>query len=214
MIKVTLYSVKDEKERLLFIEEQNFFPDGPRRLKMRTIFFVVLLLIAPLAQAEFRCSSEIVFAVAPLGGGAPAAEGGKAEGRKTYFSTIEAKGESEPAAKEALAKLVAPAQEKAMAQCRKSYENNAECLAVKYKSLESLLQSLDYKGRAELQKAITSDCAAQSGKCVEASAGETKCHEVVAAAAGSEEAKAEGGEAAKDAGKGAKEAKKEAPKKK
>ncbi len=162
------------------------------------------------AKAEFECGCDILFKVKSgakseggqpeAGAGVPAAD----EGREVFFAAIRSLGADEETARSDLKKKIDISKEKAIAQCRTVYENKSTCIATKYSTMEAVINTLDFKARDELQKAIRSDCDKQAGTCVEAKATEAVCRDVSAAAA--EGAKPEGEEAAKgaEAGKDAK----------
>lgn len=179
--------------------------------------FVFFAVTSPLfflheAGAEFECTSDVSFKVAqaqakPEDKAAEAAAvAPSGEGREVFYAGISSRGADEEAAKNELKKKIDVSKEKAMTQCRAMYENRSSCIATKYSSMESVINTLDFKARAELQKAIRSDCDKQAGACVEATATDAKCTQVAAAADAAEGAKPEGEEAAKgaEAGKEAK----------
>ena len=181
--------------------------------------FSPLFLVASLpilAQAEFNCLSEISFKVQGSGqavattpdtskGQVPPKNEALIPGpeRNVFFSTIEDKGDTEDLAKEKLQRKIPQEKERALKFCSSNYENLAGCLASKYASMDSVISTLDFKARTELQKAIAGDCKAQSGRCLDATASEAKCKEIVVKEAVTPEA-GKGKEAAGAADKGKK----------
>ena len=156
-----------------------------------SVFFAFLL--PCLSEAEFACRSEISFKVQsasqPVSATPDASKsqnGGKVEPpvpapeREVFFTAIEEKGDSEENAREKVQRKVPQEKERAIKFCTSNYENVAGCLASKYASMDSVIATLDFKARAELQKAISSDCRAQSGKCLDAKASDPKCSELQA----------------------------------
>ena len=163
-------------------------------------------------QAEFNCAADVSFRwrSVPVTEKDVKTEDNQAapdKPKETFFEMVTAKGEKEEAAREELEKKLAPVKERALRQCREQYENQSACIATKYSKMESVLNTLDFKARDELQKAIHQDCLRQTGSCIEAAAGEVKCREIVTASVEAQQTPEAGktAEAGKESGKGKKE---------
>jgi len=178
-------------------------------LSRRFLIFILAGYLAALpgrAKADSECTANISFKVGPHQKPQESAEGTPpaAAPREVFFESLTVRGASEEMARAELKKKADISKEKAMAQCKATFENKASCMATKYSIMESVIKTLDFKTRNELQRAIQSDCERQSGVCLEVSAGEAACKEISAAAP---EAKPEGGEEGAKAAEEGKDAK-------
>lgn len=141
---------------------------------MRLVIVGILLGFAPgWARAEFVCRADVSYQW-------------KREKEETAltvpFSRIEARGKDEAAAKAGIAEQVVREKTRASEQCRQNHENTAGCVARKFELYGVSMHTLGFSGRKKLEEAITSDCAAAQGLCVESAAGDPVCTEIVEAA--------------------------------
>ncbi|MCB0331231.1 MAG: hypothetical protein KDD70_16290 [Bdellovibrionales bacterium] len=86
--------------------------------------------------------------------------------------------------------------EEAMSECRETHENLSGCVSAKFLSMGNVMRQLGFQARKELETSISRDCSMMTGRCLEATASEVTCVEVIQPM---EEKKSEGEEeAAKD----------------
>ncbi len=156
--------------------------------------FVVSALIFCLflndAKAEFECFATVSYkwrkkpqekaaSEKVPEGAAPAAD------QVVDLARISGDGADESAAKSKLNQLLPEARTKASEACKKSHESKAECLAAKYSSMSSTLNTLRFDSRKSLEDAIANDCEAQSGACLDVAVSEIQCAEKVVPGAAS-----------------------------
>lgn len=111
---------------------------------------------------------------------------------KVRVASVERAGVDEAAAKAALLVELNRQKARASERCKKEHESFGECLATKLSAKASVLNSLSFSTRAQLEKALTNECQTQQGLCLGVDASEPVCREVSAAgatAAGAEPAK-------------------------
>lgn len=119
------------------------------------------------------------------------------------FATVERRGRDEVEAKSALQIEVNRQKGRASDKCRQDHENFGQCLATKLSVKSSVLNSLSFSARAQLEKALTEECQIQLGTCLNVASTEPACREIV----GEQKADAEpagtskGGKAGEAAGK-------------
>ncbi len=65
--------------------------------------------------------------------------------------------------------------------CKREHESFGTCVALKMSSRSTVLNSLSFSARAELEKALAEECRHQEGTCVGVEVSEPKCREIVAA---------------------------------
>ena len=169
-------------------------------------YFVFLLGISVMflsptleVRADFICKSDISYKWTqspPAQQKTPAADpADKPDILETvvYFSTVERSGATDVLAKTALEGDLARAKGKALEDCQRNHENLASCVATKLNINASLLNSISFNARKELEKAITTECQGWQGKCQPPTASEAACVEQVVAGAtptaGAEEGK-------------------------
>lgn len=176
-------------------------------LVMKKILGLVALLFAGAGdlRAEFICKAEISYkwtqSVGPKrvvaededtsGDGAVSDE---APEHSVFWSLIERRAATEDEAKARAADAAATQKPGAEKACRDLRENLAGCIAGKYASMSSTMQSLGFSARKAMEEAISQDCKKMQGRCLGADIPEIKC----APAASRDAAKADEG---KDKGK-------------
>lgn len=115
------------------------------------------------------CRSEVRYTWKPTG------EAADSPGLDVSYAIVEARGDSEDAAKVALSRRVAGERGAASNRCRHTHENLAGCISTKYASMTSILNALSFGARGELEKAIAQDCGKQTGRCVSTASSEPEC---------------------------------------
>ncbi len=184
-------------------------------------------------RAEFRCNADISYkwvkrvpaevstGPSPQGGGSHSAARSQAAApaptpvppKPTPEPTIvrlpglERSGDDEAMAKANLQVDIDRHRIRASEACKRDHESYGTCVALKMSSNASVLNSLGFNARAELEKALNEECRQQEGACLGVDVSEPKCREIVAA---KPSAAPEGDktEAAKGAPKGGKDPKK------
>jgi len=112
---------------------------------------------------------------------------------------IERSGADENAAKGALQVETDKQRIRASELCKRDHESFGSCLASKLSNRASVLNSLSFKTRQELETALSEECKRQQGTCLATEVSEPKC--VQMAAAGSEQGSGAAGDKKADAGK-------------
>jgi hypothetical protein len=186
--------------------------------------FVILslLLSAPQGLAEFKCSSEISYTwvkrqpaptVPPPGAAAqqvqaqaPAATTPPREPTIVRLLGLERGGADEASAKASLHMETDRQRIRASESCKRDHESFGTCVALKMSSQSTVLNSLSFSARSELEKALTEECRQQEGTCLGVAVSEPKCREIVAAqgATSSTPEKPADGKGAKEPAKGGK----------
>jgi hypothetical protein len=99
---------------------------------------------------------------------------------------IERSGVDEAAAKQALQVEADKQRIRASDLCKRDHESFGSCLATKLSNRASVLNSLSFGTRQELEKALSDECKRQQGTCLSVEVSEAKCSELNATkAAGS-----------------------------
>jgi hypothetical protein len=65
--------------------------------------------------------------------------------------------------------------------CKRDHESFGTCVALKMGARSSVLNSLSFSARAELEKALSEECRQQQGTCISVEVTEPKCREIVEA---------------------------------
>lgn len=99
----------------------------------------------------------------------------------TRYTTVERAGKDEVEAKSALQIEVSRQKGRASDRCRQDHENFGQCLATKLSVKSSVLNSLSFSARAQLEKALTEECQIQLGTCLSVASTDPMCRETVAA---------------------------------
>ncbi len=149
------------------------------------------------AAAEFVCSSDVSFswakAVTPVPTPSDEAAGvarqaGKGGPSHTPAATspapivvrvagVQRFGLDEAGAKANLEIEVNRQKTRAAESCRRDHESPGDCLATKLASRASTLNSLGFSARAELEKALRTECFEQQGTCLGAESSPPQCRE-------------------------------------
>lgn len=169
----------------------------------RAYFFSSLGLLSSLVwvgttSAEFRCSTEISYKwekQAEEGAQGAVVLGGKAasvtppavatrapsEPSTVHLMSLERSGADEAAAKGALQVEVDRQRIRATEACKRDHESGGTCVAMKLSARASVLNSLSFGARTELEKALTAECRQQQGTCISVESSQPKCVEVAGA---------------------------------
>jgi hypothetical protein len=91
---------------------------------------------------------------------------------------IERGGADEAAAKTAVQVEADRQRVRASESCKRDHESFGTCVALKMNLQSSVLNSLGFSARAELEKALSEECRQQQGTCISVEVTEPKCHEV------------------------------------
>ena len=108
---------------------------------------------------------------------------------KVRVASVERAGIDEAAAKTALAVEVNRQKSRASERCKHDHESFGECLATKLSAKAAVLNSLSFSTRAQLEKALTTECETQQGVCLGVDASEPVCRETGAPAAAAAQGK-------------------------
>lgn len=137
-------------------------------LKFCTALALSLMVQQVTALAETLCKSDVSFKWKR-----------EQEELVEYWSTIQAKGADEKAAKDALGGLLDRERGQALKGCRERHEDVSGCMAGKLSSLRPTMSVMGYSERKSLEAAVSADCTGRQGKCGEVVLGEPKCAELV-----------------------------------
>jgi hypothetical protein len=162
------------------------------------LFFAPLLLFVcnRAARAEFACQSDVSYkwvrteknetggALAPTGVAAKetargAVSGGQAEPLIVRFLATERLGKDEAEAKRALEAEISRQKVRLSELCVREHETFGACVATKLSTRASVLNSLSFSARAELEKALTAECQGQQGRCLGVQVSEVVCRELI-----------------------------------
>jgi hypothetical protein len=97
------------------------------------------------------------------------------------FSGIERVGKDEAEAKRILESEVSRQKVRASEICLRDHEAFGACVATKLSTKSSVLNSLSFSTRAELEKALTEECQGQQGRCLGVEVSDAVCRELVSA---------------------------------
>ncbi len=143
---------------------------------MKSLLFLIVLLVPAISSGEFLCSVDINYKWAKTEAkAAKDKEEVVPEESTVLWARVEQSGVDEATAKEKLASFVIRERQKASIVCKDLHENLSGCIAAKYAGAKSDLQTIDFGARKVLQDAIASDCKSQQGRCKEIEASEPKC---------------------------------------
>ena len=151
-------------------------------LKFCTAMMVATSLQQVTAAAETMCKSEVSFKW----------KAGQEE-RSEYWSTLQAKGADEKAAKEVIATSFDRERLLAQKGCRERHEDVSGCIAGKLSALRPSLSSMGFSERKSVETAVSADCTVRQGICSDVVMGEPKCVEMAAAEAAGKAAEEKGG---------------------
>ena len=65
--------------------------------------------------------------------------------------------------------------------CKRDHESYGTCMALKMSARSTILNSLSFNARADLEKALAEECKQQEGTCLGVDVTEPKCREIVEA---------------------------------
>lgn len=170
-------------------------------MTVRTAIFSALLgalFWGNAACGEVRCSTEISYkwqkqvdevAQGPdqvggkAGSATPPASVTKAppEPSTVRMMSLERSGADEAAAKAALQVEVERQRIRATEACKREHESGGTCVAMKLSARASILNSLSFGARSELEKALAAECRQQQGTCLSVDALDPKCVEIAGA---------------------------------
>lgn len=146
-------------------------------------------------RAEFLCSTDISYTwvKSAAGGGVSGTPAPSAAPKPTIirYSGVQRLGRDEAGAKANLQIEVNRQKGRASDACKRDHESMGDCMATKLSSKASVLNSLGFSARAELEKALQEECKAQQGVCLSVEAAEPQCRDITPAKA------ADGGSAGK-----------------
>jgi Tfp pilus assembly protein PilW len=150
--------------------------------------------------AEFRCTTDVSYrwvkggagpSVAVTGSGASvsaAAESapspqspGASDANVVRLMGVERGGSDEAIARQSLQVEVDRQRVRASESCKRDHESFGSCVAMKLSARASVLNSLSFSARSELEKALSDECRQQEGTCLGVEVGEPKCAETVGA---------------------------------
>ena len=94
---------------------------------------------------------------------------------------LERGGSDEQAAKAAVQVEADRQRIRASEACKRDHESFGTCVALKMGASSSVLNSLGFSARAELEKALSEECRQQQGTCISVEVTEPKCRELAEA---------------------------------
>ena len=177
-------------------------------MRARILYFclplalVCFTLSASQLNAEFRCSSEISYkwvkeqaeprpshagpaAAAAAPGQTPSAVPTQpkltAEPTIVRLMGLERGGVDENAAKGSLQMEADRQRIRASEACKRDHESYGTCVALKMSARSTILNSLSFNARTDLEKALAEECKQQEGTCLGVDVSEPKCREIVEA---------------------------------
>lgn len=150
------------------------------------------------AQGEFRCSSDVSYtwnktvsapgdpsggpppSAVPTGAAVtpPAAAATVPSLAVVRLMSIERGGPDEQSAKAAVQIDADRQRIRASEACKRDHESFGTCVALKMGARSSVLNSLGFSARTELEKALAEECRQQQGTCISVEVTEPKCREV------------------------------------
>jgi hypothetical protein len=164
------------------------------------MFFAVIFVLTdkPLVEAEFACRSDVSYKWARVSknetGGSSSPTAGDAKGTAgpsgskeqaesliVRFMGIERVGKDEAEAKRSLEAEAGRQKVRASEICLREHEAFGACVATKLSMRSSVLNSLSFSARSELEKALTEECQGQQGRCLGVDLSEPVCRELVSA---------------------------------
>lgn len=151
-------------------------------LKFCTAMMAVMSLQQVTAAAETACKSEVSFKWKK-----------DKEELTEFWSTLQAKGADDKAAKESIARAFDRERVLAQKSCRERHEDVSGCIAGKLSALRPALSSMGFSERKSVETAVSADCTAQQGVCSDVVMGEPKCVEMAAAEAAGKATEEKGG---------------------
>lgn len=95
------------------------------------------------------------------------------------YATVERGGNDEVTARTLLGVELGRQKARASDRCKREHESFGECLATKLSVKGSVLNSLSFAARTQLERALTEECQGQQGTCLSVESTEPVCREVV-----------------------------------
>ena len=158
------------------------------------VLILVSTLLASPCLADFSCSATVSYQWKKEGG----------EPQSLFFTEVIGKAAGEEAAKAQVKELADKEKPRALGACTRKHENLSGCISAKFAAEASLLASLGFSARKALEEAVSADCKAVQGDCLEPVVSETVC---VQAQAAQTEEQDQSGEKGKESAAGKKKAK-------
>lgn len=97
---------------------------------------------------------------------------------KVRVASVERVGADEAGAKAVLSVELHRQKGRASERCKREHESFGECLATKLSVKASVLNSLSFSSREQLEKALMAECQTQQGQCLGVESTEPVCREV------------------------------------
>ena len=161
----------------------------------------VFMLFPALGNAEFICSSDVSYKwvkTAPSKSEEPALPHKESKEEPVSsppaampvppaapshvrYAAVERGGVDEAAAKMALNIELSRQKARASERCKREHESFGECFATKLSVKGTVLNSLSFSARAQLEKALSEECQVQQGACLAVESSEPACREVIKA---------------------------------
>jgi hypothetical protein len=94
---------------------------------------------------------------------------------------LERAGVDENAARISLQMEVDRQRIRASEACKRDHESYGTCVALKMSARSTILNSLSFNARADLERALAEECKQQEGTCLSVDVTEPKCREIVEA---------------------------------
>ena len=156
------------------------------------------LLSASSVYAEFRCSADISYTwvkKAAVETSRPEGPRGTTPGQTptplppvptpeptlVRLLGVERGGVEEASAKAALQLETDRQRIRASEACKREHEAFGTCVALKMNARSTVLNSLSFSARSELERALAEECRQQQGTCLAVDVSEPKCREIVVA---------------------------------
>lgn len=106
------------------------------------------------------------------------ADGGQASLITVHFTSIERRGRDEKTARLLLDGDIQRQKARASNHCKRAHEAFGECVATKLSVKGTLLNSLSFSARAQVESALVDECRVQQGVCGSVSSSEVVCRDV------------------------------------
>ncbi len=164
-----------------------------------SVITAIFLLFPAAGRADFICSADISYkwervdrdenteekaisnkdnkngTAAPVAPTQPAVKEAPSHVR---YATVERGGADEAGAKTLLGMELSRQKARASDRCKREHESFGECLATKLSVKGTVLNSLSFSARTQLERAITEECQLQQGTCLAVESTEPVCREV------------------------------------
>lgn len=156
---------------------------------LRNAFFALTIILIPsLTLAEFECSSNVSYTwkktvEKPEKGERAEKTNPPEEKLEVHWRGLAAIGKDQEEAKARVIEAANLEKNKALKSCATEHQNVAGCVASKFEANSHTYNALGFSARKALEEAISKDCAAAQGVCIDATVSEPKCKEFVSAAA-------------------------------